>query len=398
MRVPISSSSSPSASTSEYSLEHWKDVTPYSDLRELSYLLAFKTGLIVFGRENGNQKIWSLLKESVAVPTAVSPAVDSSIASMDSSLIFVDSSSSTTSSVDLSPHPHWHEIPFPEVCYSIRSRNNRLYDTPLVRVEYSSFLTPKSTIDINFHTNEQIVLKRKEVPHYDPENYLVRRIFVNSNHTEGCQIPISLVFHRSLLPSLSETKKGKEEKEDESLPINHPMLLYGYGSYGACIDPSFDYTRLPLLDRGIIYGIAHIRGGGEMGRSQWYEQGGKYFNKMNTFYDFKDCALGLIDRKVTSSDRLAIVGRSAGGLLIGATINLYPDLFKAAVADVPFVDVVNTMSDPTIPLTVVRLLILFPVVQPLSLSLHISPTLSFYHARGSGKSGVTQTRRIISIT
>jgi oligopeptidase B len=305
MRVPVSSS--------DLSSSQWKEVTPYAETRELSHMLAFKTGLVIFGRENGSQKIWRLLAASAesggggsgSGTRGDSTALDSSVATLDGSMIFINSANDIPC-----PHPQWSEIVFPEACYSVRSRNNVRYDTPVVRVDYSSFVTPKSTIDINFHTNEQTVLKRKEVPNYLPENYTVRRIFAPSNHTEGCLIPISLVFHRSLLQTNPAATSA--EDVDSSFPVDRPMLLYGYGSYGACIDPSFDYTRLPLLDRGVVYAIAHIRGGGEMGRSQWYEHGGKYFNKMNTFRDFKDCALELIRRQITSSDRLAIVGRSAG--------------------------------------------------------------------------------------
>jgi oligopeptidase B len=130
-----------------------------------------------------------------------------------------------------------------------------------------------------------------------------------------------------------------------------PLILYGYGSYGACIDPTFDFKRIALLDRGVVFVIAHIRGGGEMGRS-WYEDQGKYLTKLNTFTDFADCSKDLVRRGITTHDRIAVIGRSAGGLLIGAVLNMFPSLFKLGVADVPFVDVITTMSDPTIPLTV----------------------------------------------
>ena len=153
--------------------------------------------------------------------------------------------------------------------------------------------------------------------------------------SDGTKIPISMVFR----------------KDTDPRNACCPLLLYGYGSYGACMDPTFDFKRSALLDRGIVYAIAHIRGGGEMGR-YWYEDEGKYLTKMNTFTDFGDCAKFLISAGISSADKMATIGRSAGGLLMGAMTNMYPDLFKAIVADVPFVDLMNTMCDPTIPLTV----------------------------------------------
>jgi len=163
--------------------------------------------------------------------------------------------------------------------------------------------------------------------------YVCKRIFATA--ADKTKIPISMVHLKSIYDN------GVTPK---------PTFLYGYGSYGICIDPGFHKMILPYLDRGMIYCIAHVRGGGEMGR-YWYEEQGKYLNKRNTFSDFIACAEHLIDNGITTPDLLACEGRSAGGLLIGATINMRPDLFKVAVAGVPFVDVMNTMCDPSIPLT-----------------------------------------------
>ncbi|KAK2990358.1 hypothetical protein RJ640_000811, partial [Escallonia rubra] len=166
---------------------------------------------------------------------------------------------------------------------------------------------------------------------FDSSNYVTERKWATA--ADGTQIPISVAYRKDLV----------------KLDGSDPLLLYGYGSYEACIDPSFKASRLSLLDRGFVYAITHIRGGGEMGR-QWYENG-KLHKKKNTFTDFIACAEYLIEKKYCSKEKLCIHGRSAGGLLIGAVLNMRPDLFTAAVAGVPFVDVLTTMLDPTIPLT-----------------------------------------------
>ncbi len=166
---------------------------------------------------------------------------------------------------------------------------------------------------------------------YDPEDYETERLFATAD--DGARVPVSLVYRRGF-------------KKDGG----GPMLLYGYGSYGASMDPAFNPSRLSLLDRGVAFAIAHVRGGGEMGR-QWYEDG-KFLRKRNTFTDFIACAKHLIAEGYTGGDRLVAMGRSAGGLLMGAITNMAPELFKGIVAGVPFVDVVTTMLDESIPLTV----------------------------------------------
>jgi len=191
--------------------------------------------------------------------------------------------------------------------------------------------TPNSIFDFNLKTKERQLLKQDEVlGDFDKNNYETKRIYATA--MDGTKIPMSIVY-----------KKGIEKNG------NNPTLIYGYGSYGATMDPGFRLSRLPLLDRGFIYAIAHIRGSQINGR-QWYEDG-KLLKKMNTFTDFNDCAQFLIDDGYTNSDKLFAMGGSAGGLLMGAVINLRPDLYKGVIAAVPFVDVVTTMLDESIPLT-----------------------------------------------
>jgi oligopeptidase B len=224
-----------------------------------------------------------------------------------------------------------HYLDFGEPAYSVFTAANFDYDTDLIRYGYSSLTTPSSTYDYNMKTREKKLLKRQEVVGgYNQEDYQTERLWATAK--DGTKIPVSLVY-----------KKGM--KKDGS----NPTLLYGYGSYGSSTDPTFASHRLSLLDRGFIFTIAHIRGGQEMGR-QWYEDG-KLFKKKNTFTDFIDCAEFLINEQYTKPENLYALGGSAGGLLMGAVVNMRPDLFKGVVAKVPFVDVVTTMLDDSIPLT-----------------------------------------------
>src|SRR5262249_45705591 len=197
---------------------------------------------------------------------------------------------------------------------------------------YTSLVTPDSEYEYNLATKARKLLKKKEVPGgYDPANYVSERVFAVA--PDGTKVPISLVY-----------KKGI--KRDGTAAC----LLYGYGSYGATFPMEFDPVRVSLLDRGVMFAHAHIRGGSELGRT-WYDDG-KLMKKMNTFTDFIACADFLVNEKFCPRDRLAIAGASAGGLLIGATLNLRPDLCKVAVLQVPFVDAITTMLDESIPLTV----------------------------------------------
>ncbi len=225
-----------------------------------------------------------------------------------------------------------HHIPFEEPAYSIAPARNPEFNTGLLRFHYSSLVTPDSVYDYDMAGRERTLLKQTKVlGGYDPTQFTTERIFAIAG--DGAEIPISLVY-----------KKGLRREG------TNPLLLYGYGSYGVTIDPAFASMRLSLLDRGFVFAIAHVRGGGLLGRP-WYDAG-KLLQKKNTFADFIACAEHLIANKFTSKDKLAIYGGSAGGLLLGTVLNLRPDLFKVAVAKVPFVDVINTMLDASIPLTV----------------------------------------------
>jgi oligopeptidase B len=225
-----------------------------------------------------------------------------------------------------------HRIEFPESVYDASVRENPEFDSPTLRFIYSSPVTPSTTYDYDMATGSRKLLKRTEVPGgYDPNAYQTERTFATA--TDGTKVPISLVYRKGI-------------KRDGSAAC----LLYGYGSYGITIPTGFDSSLFSLLDRGVIYAFAHIRGGSDLGRA-WYDAG-KMMNKKNTFNDFIACADHLVNEKYCSRNRLAIEGGSAGGLLIGAVLNFRPDVCKAAVLQVPFVDVINTMSDESLPLTV----------------------------------------------
>ncbi len=222
-------------------------------------------------------------------------------------------------------------IDFKEQTYLVYLSTNLDFDTDVLRYGYTSMTVPNSVYDYNMKTGETELLKRQEVVGgYDPDDYFAERIFATAD--DGTKVPISLVYKKGLL------KDG-----------NNPLVLYGYGSYGASMDPYFSSVRLSLLDRGFVYAIAHVRGGEEMGR--WWYEDGKLLKKKNTFTDYISCGEYLIDQKFTSKDLLFAMGGSAGGLLVGAVINMRPDLFRGVVAAVPFVDVVTTMLDESIPLT-----------------------------------------------
>ena len=224
-----------------------------------------------------------------------------------------------------------HYIDFGEDAYLTYTSINPEFNTNILRLGYTSMTTPNSTFDYNMETKEFKLLKEQEVVgEFDKSKYQSERLYATA--TDGTKVPISLVY-----------KKGF--KKDGS----QPLLLYGYGSYGSSMEPYFSSVRLSLLDRGFCYAIAHIRGGEEMGRS-WYEDG-KLLNKKNTFTDFIDCAEFLIESKYTNKEKLFAMGGSAGGLLMGAVVNMRPDLWKGVVAAVPFVDVITTMLDESIPLT-----------------------------------------------
>lgn len=290
MVTAVSTSSRQAVST--LSSDHWQTFIPHNPDKYLENVDLFAEHLVIYGRFNGLNTI--------------------DIHNFNSN----------------SRQP----VIFPETVYATRSSNNPEFNSDRLRFVYTSLTTSDSTIDLDMNTLEWHTLKQEPVlGGYDAANYQAERTFATA--PDGTKVPISLVYKKGL------------RRDGTS-----PCLLYGYGSYGASMPPAFDAKRLSLIDRGFVYAIAHIRGGKEMGR-QWYDQG-KWLNKKNTFTDFIACAQHLIDEKFTTAERLAINGRSAGGLLMGAVTVMAPQLFKVVVAGVPFVDIVSTMLDESIPLTV----------------------------------------------
>jgi oligopeptidase B len=274
--------------------EHWRDVVPHRDDTRLDHVDAFARHLVVHFRRDGLTGL------------RVLPADDD----------------------EAEPH----EIEFPEPVYTVGPGDNPEFDADTFRLNYTSLVTPASVYDYDLDRRHLTLRKQQPVlGGYDPERYESAREWATAD--DGTRIPISLVRLKGTL-------------EDGSAPC----LLYGYGSYEISMDPAFRVTRLPLIDRGFVFAIAHIRGGGEMGR-RWYETG-KLLEKRNTFTDFIAAARHLTKSGYTSADRLVIRGGSAGGLLMGAVANLAPDEVKAVVAEVPFVDALNTICDPSLPLTV----------------------------------------------
>lgn len=224
-------------------------------------------------------------------------------------------------------------VELPEASYEVWAGDNREFSAAYYRFGYSSGVTPTSVIDWDVAARQRTVRKTKVVPGYDPARFATERVFAPA--ADGTQVPISLTYRRDV------PRDGRA-----------PLLLQGYGAYGVSYDSGFSVESLPLLERGVVVAIAHVRGGGELGRA--WKDGGKLAKKPNTFSDFIAAAEHLVRERWTSPARLAITGGSAGGLLIGAVLNQRPDLFRAAVAEVPFVDVINTMRDETIPLTVIE--------------------------------------------
>jgi oligopeptidase B len=224
-----------------------------------------------------------------------------------------------------------YRVQLPDAAYNLYVQDTLEFDSDKIRLRYQSLNRPPQVRQLTLASGEQTVLKETPVLGvFDPDAYVSQRLWATA--ADGTQVPISLVVKRELAGQ----------------PV--PLYLYGYGAYGESLDPWFSHSRLSLLDRGVAFAIAHVRGGGELGEA-WYRNG-KQEHKQNTFSDFIACAEHLIAQNLTSAEKLVISGGSAGGLLIGAVVNQRPDLFKAAIAEVPFVDVLNTMLDPDLPLTV----------------------------------------------
>ena len=272
--------------------ENWKEFIPHRDSVSINIDI-FKDNMVIYEQENALEKIRIL---------------------------------------DLNTKEE-HYIDFPEPIYTVYSGRNPNFDTRIFRFTYESMVTPYSVYDYNMETREKELKKHQEIlGGYDASRYKSERIFAQAK--DRTMVPISLVYKKDLF-----TKDGK-----------NPLLLYAYGSYGYCIDPYFSSSRLSLLNRGFVYAIAHVRGGGEYGK-HWHDQG-RMLNKKNTFTDFIACEEFLIREKYTSKEKLAIQGGSAGGLLIGAVLNMRPELCEIAIADVPFVDVINTILDPSLSATI----------------------------------------------
>lgn len=271
--------------------EHWTDFVPHEPGRLIQRILSFEDHLAISERRNGLPEIQVMQLSSGEV----------------------------------------HPIAFEEEAYAVWPESGREWETSTLRFSYMSMTTPGTVYDYDMVTRDRVFRKQTEVlGGFQQAEYETRRIFAPAR--DGVQVPISLVY-----------RKGT------ALDGSSPLLLYGYGSYGACMEASFQQERISLLDRGIIWAIAHIRGGMEMGRN-WYEDG-KLLKKKNTFRDFIDCAEYLIQEGYTQADRLIARGGSAGGMLMGVVTNMRPDLFHGVIAHVPFVDVLSTMLDNTLPLT-----------------------------------------------
>jgi len=273
---------------------NWREMIPHRDSVKLDGLVMFKDYMVLYERANGFHQ-----------------------------LRVMDFASSDI-----------HRIEMPEPVFDCYPGDNADYRSGKLRFVYTSLTTPRSVYDYDMQTRERELKKQQEVlGGYDATQYQSERIYATAE--DGARIPISLVYKKGMI------RDG-----------TNPLYLMGYGAYGISMDPHFSSNRLSLLDRGFIYAAAHVRGGGEMGR-YWYEDG-RLLNKKHTFTDFIACGEYLIEQKYTSHDKLVIDGGSAGGLLIGAVVNMAPDLCEVAVADVPFVDVMNTMLDASIPLTVIE--------------------------------------------
>jgi oligopeptidase B len=279
---------------SKPSKENWEEVIPQREAVKLDRIEVFRDFMVLYERENGLRQIG-----------------------------IRDFATGQTKRID-----------FPEPVYTCWGEWNPEYNSQVLRFSYTSLITPNSIYDYHMRTGKRELKKQQEVlGGYDPNQYQSERLFATAG--DGTKVPVSLVYKKGMV------KDG-----------NNPLILSGYGAYGSSSEPYFSSNILSLLDRGFVYAIAHVRGGGELGRD-WYDDG-KLLKKKNTFSDFIAVAEFLIAQKFTSANKLVIEGGSAGGLLIGTVVNMRPDLFGAVIADVPFVDLINTMMDASIPLTVIE--------------------------------------------
>ncbi len=310
-------------------------------IRGLEYSISFYGGdfYIVTNKDNAtNFKLMKVSEKNTSIGNwteVIAHREDTLLEGIDifKDYLVVEERSNGLNKINIRP---WkgesYYLPFEIETYTAYTTTNIDFDTEILRYGYQSMATPSSVIDFNMRTKEKTVLKEQEVMggKFDKNNYEEKRIWATA--TDGTKVPMSMVYRKGM-------------KQDGK----NPLLQYAYGSYGATMDPYFSTTRLSLLDRGFVYVIAHIRGGEDLGR-EWYENG-KLLKKKNTFTDFIDCSKFLIQEKYTSAEHLYAEGGSAGGLLMGAIVNMAPELYNGVIAAVPFVDVVTTMLDETIPLT-----------------------------------------------
>ena len=321
-----------------------------SETRSLEAAFAFDRFLAVNGREDGFTQVWT-------VPLVAAHQDDSA-------------SSPGGGGGRLRAAGSCRRLAFPEeACTAeVWAVDNELFEPGgRLRVEYESMTSPRALLEFDVTessagggsgggaaaVSEAVTLHVQPVPRYDPSLYSTCRLEVPAR--DGETVPLTLLWRRRPETDASAVGGGQDEDcdavEKTSLPFNSSVHLYAYGAYGASIDPHFSSGRLSLIDRGIVYAIAHVRGGGEKGQHAWYESTGKYLSKRNTFEDFVDCAEHLVSQGVARPGAITIEGRSAGGLLVGAVVNMAPRLFRAALAAVPFVDTMVSMCDPSIPLT-----------------------------------------------
>jgi oligopeptidase B len=304
----------------EYGIEHFEDFWYVRTNKEAKNFRLMKTPVTATGEENWKEVIPNrndILLEGMDV--------------FRSFLVLTERKAGIIQLRVIPTEGQEHYIEFGEKAYVAFTSTNPEFDTDILRLNYQSLTTPNTTYDYNMKSKARTMLKQQEVlGGFDASDYRSERLMAKSR--DGVDVPVSIVYHK-----------------DTPLDGTSPCLLYGYGSYGASMDPSFSASRLSLLNRGFVFAIAHIRGGEEMGR-QWYEEG-KLLNKKNTFTDFIDCGKFLVDQKYADPKKLFAMGGSAGGLLMGAIVNMAPDMWAGIIAAVPFVDVVTTMLDESIPLT-----------------------------------------------
>ncbi|MFN3492617.1 MAG: prolyl oligopeptidase family serine peptidase, partial [Anaerolineales bacterium] len=274
------------------SIENWKDVLPHREDVLVEHLDVFENHLVLHERKGGLKHL-RLSRIDDDVNNAI-------------------------------------YVKFPDPTYEVSVEYNLEFNTKEFRIRYSSLAAPTTIANINLDTGAWTILKEDEIANFDKSNYACEFVFANAS--DGKKIPMSIAYKKGL------ERGGK-----------NPTLIYGYGAYGASSEAHFNSNLISILDRGFVFAIAHVRGGSEMGRA-WYDEG-KMFNKKNSFTDLIACAEYLIKEKFTSPEKLSIIGSSAGGLLVGASMVMRPDLFNTVICKVPFVDVVTSMSDPTIPLT-----------------------------------------------